>query len=115
MVPMQDTTTLRKKAYLASNTNTITITLNAIADERHVIDQVFWSTDAVPVANTSHITITNVTADNTVLCKWDMGNQFGATSITFKGGLAATVNAQVTVVMLADEAGVDNHMTVLYR
>ena len=115
MVPIQDTITLRKNVYANSAENTITITLDAITNERHVIDQVIWSTDSVPIDNTSHVTITDVTASNATLCKWDLGNQYGANQFTFKGGLAAGVNSQVTIVMTSDQAGADNHLIVLYR
>ena len=114
MRPLQDTSSLRKNSYAESNTNTTTVTINAIAGERHVIDQIIWSTDTVPVANTSHITITDTTS-STVLAVWDLGNQYGANQFTFEGGLAAPLNAAVTIVMVTNTAGDTNHLTVLYR
>ena len=111
---MQDTATLRKNKYAESNTNTTTLTLAAIVGERHVIDQIIWSTDSVPVANTSHITITDTTA-NSVLLRFDLGNQYGANQFTFEGGFAAPVNAALTIVLVTNTAGQTNHLTALYR
>lgn len=112
MKALSDTTTTRKSSYANSNTNTTTVTLAAITGERHVIDQIIWSTDVAPAANTSHIT---VTSGSTVKAKWDLSTTPGPYDLKFEGGLECGLSEQVTVVMVANTAGADSHLTVLYR
>jgi hypothetical protein len=113
MRQIQDTAALRNISYASSNTNTVTVTINAVASERHIIDQVIWSTDATPVAN-SAVTVTNVTDSNAVVSKWNV-TATGPDSIAFTGGLPMAVSSTVTVVLVANAPVGLNHVTVLYR
>lgn len=101
-------------AYSASNTNTVTITINARADHYVVIDQVIFSADTTPQSNASHVVITN-TANNSVVTKWDLQDS-GAQQVTFKDGLvASSLGGGASAVMVAAQPSSDNHVTVLYR
>lgn len=101
-------------AYGASNTNTITVTINARADHYVVIDQVIFSADTTPQSNASHVTITN-TASNAVVTKWDIPDA-NVSQVVFKDGLvASSLGGGTSVVMVAAQPSADNHITVLYR
>lgn len=113
MNSLPDTTSVIKTAYATSNTNTTTLTLNAIADERHVIDWVIFSVDAKE-GSKNHFTIRDSTTNTTILRTTAPSGR--PNELTFGGGLPFEINRSVVLQLVSsDTPTTNNNITVGYR
>lgn len=109
-----NTWTQQKRAYAESNTNTVVITLNAIASEQHVLDYILWSIEETPVPGDAHLVVEDNTAGGTLL-KVDLVAE-GKDAIDFGGhSLECNASAKIKITLTCNTASDTNHLTVLYR
>ena len=105
---------VQKKVYNTVDTNVVTITLNTITNERHVLDYILWSTEDTPAQGESHIIIFDVTA-NSAIVGWDVVTA-GHGDLNFGGqSLECPLNAKITITLTCNTASDSNHLFLLYR